>query len=230
MKGNITSNCLVFSRFKHIAFTKHYILRALEYEALNTITLNGKIIDIGGTRENSYIHRFRINGTLETLNISPSHGGGADILADLNQPLPIPECAYDTLICFNTLEHIKNDQLAIKEMIRILKPGGSFYIIVPYLYRVHGSPDDYHRHTASWWEQTIESLGIPENQFTIEPLVWDELATAYSLMAEYMWHFYNILKPLVLLSGLIREKLCRSRKNRSTIDTYALGWFIKGKK
>jgi predicted SAM-dependent methyltransferase len=39
---------------------------------------------------------------------------------------------YDIIICYHVLEHICNDQHAMKELYRILKPGGTCYIQTPF--------------------------------------------------------------------------------------------------
>jgi 2-polyprenyl-3-methyl-5-hydroxy-6-metoxy-1,4-benzoquinol methylase len=39
--------------------------------------------------------------------------------------------SFDTIICFQVIEHIKNDHLLLKEIKRVLKPGGSLYLTTP---------------------------------------------------------------------------------------------------
>ncbi len=38
---------------------------------------------------------------------------------------------FDTIICFNVLEHIKNDQKALKNIYSLLKPSGKLVLLVP---------------------------------------------------------------------------------------------------
>ncbi|MFH1254455.1 MAG: class I SAM-dependent methyltransferase [bacterium] len=45
--------------------------------------------------------------------------------------LPFPDNTFDVIISAHTLEHIKNDNLVIKECARTLKPGGELIIFVP---------------------------------------------------------------------------------------------------
>lgn len=39
---------------------------------------------------------------------------------------------FDIVICSHVLEHIENDQLAIENILRVLKPNGVAYLVVPY--------------------------------------------------------------------------------------------------
>lgn len=49
---------------------------------------------------------------------------------------------YDTVICINVLEHLKDDNLAIQKMKELLKPGGKLIIMVPALQKLYCSLDE----------------------------------------------------------------------------------------
>lgn len=55
----------------------------------------------------------------------------ADVKADICD-LPFEDTSYDTIICNHVLEHIPDDQKAMSELYRILKPGGMAILQVPY--------------------------------------------------------------------------------------------------
>lgn len=60
------------------------------------------------------------------------HGGGKWIIsvADITR-LPFQDNAFDFVICSEVLEHIPDDQSAMKEIVRILKPGKTLVVSVP---------------------------------------------------------------------------------------------------
>lgn len=43
----------------------------------------------------------------------------------------IPDNSFDTILCFQVIEHIKNDHLLLQEIKRVLKPGGSLFLTTP---------------------------------------------------------------------------------------------------
>jgi SAM-dependent methyltransferase len=53
-----------------------------------------------------------------------------DVRADLTAT-GLADQSFDAVICSHVLEHIQNDRAAMREMLRLLKPGGIAYIQVP---------------------------------------------------------------------------------------------------
>lgn len=46
-------------------------------------------------------------------------------------PIPFPDNSFDTIVTFQVIEHIKDDKLFLKEIHRILRPGGTALITTP---------------------------------------------------------------------------------------------------
>ena len=46
-------------------------------------------------------------------------------------PLPYPDGSFDSVITFQVIEHIKDDTLFLKEIYRVLKPGGIALVTTP---------------------------------------------------------------------------------------------------
>jgi SAM-dependent methyltransferase len=200
---------LTLARWWRHSGTQFSLLRSLEYESIEGLRLTEMVLDVGGGQRNSYVHLLRIEGTLETVNIDPSMQ--PTYLADLNGPLPIASDRFDHLISLNTLEHIANDRNALREMCRVLKPGGAARIIVPFLYRVHGSPNDYHRHTASAWTQMLTEAGFAPDTIRIEPLGFGRLASGFAL-SEFLFPtpVHWLLRKIVLALSIAREAIRRA--------------------
>jgi SAM-dependent methyltransferase len=68
-----------------------------------------------------------------------------DVVGNLLQ-LPFAAGVAGGVICNSVLEHVYEPQLAVREIYRVLKPGGVAFLYVPFLYPYHGSqrePDCY---------------------------------------------------------------------------------------
>ncbi len=53
-----------------------------------------------------------------------------DVAANIEE-LPFPDNTFDFFICSHVLEHVCNDELAIDQLYRVLKPGGGGILMVP---------------------------------------------------------------------------------------------------
>ncbi len=72
-----------------------------------------------------------------------------DIVGDIHK-LPLADNSIEAIICLAVLEHVEEPALAVREMYRVLKPGGYCYIYVPFLYYYHplkGYYQDFYRFT-----------------------------------------------------------------------------------
>ena len=100
---------------------------------------------------------------------------------------------------------------------------------VPFLFRVHGSPEDYNRHTASWWERYLTSVGIDAETLEVHALVWDPAATAFSIVEFTRLRRY--LKKPVMAIGLLADRAAGNEQAHARRNAdFALGWFISGRK
>ena len=218
-----------FRRWRSIARSRLSLLRSLEYEAIRGLRLRGHTLDIGGGTKTGYVDLLRVDGRLTTVNLDA--GIGPAVRADLDDGLPFRDGSFDNVISLNTFEHVWRDERALSEAVRVLKPGGSLHLLVPFMYQVHASPSDYTRRTCFWWQQALAALGIPEAGVTVEPLVWDRLASAYSLTGQGPLGVF--LKRFVLLAGVIAGVADRGRERMppgaaaASAVAVALGYYIR---
>jgi len=90
------------------------------------------------------------------------HDTKADIAADLNKPLPICSGVADTIVSLSVMEHLCEPQLMLDEAYRILKPGGSMILQVPWQWWIHEAPYDFFRYTPYGLKYLLEKSGFTE--------------------------------------------------------------------
>lgn len=66
--------------------------------------------------------------------------------------------AFDMVVAFDVLEHIKNDQQAVSEIFRVLKPGGFFIFTVPAYQWLFGTHDHHLSHVRRYNKAKIKNL------------------------------------------------------------------------
>jgi SAM-dependent methyltransferase len=63
------------------------------------------------------------------------------ILCAAGEDLPFPSDAFDLILSHEVLEHVQDDSAALREMVRVLRPGGRLLVFVPnrgYPFETHG--------------------------------------------------------------------------------------------
>jgi len=148
------------------------LTRALQYEVIQDYSLGGQVLDVGGGERADY--RSWLNCTsYKSVNID-SAIEPTWIIGD-GDLLPCLSSSFDTVISFNTLEHIFDAQFVLKEMYRVLKTGGELLITTPFLFPIHGHPDDFFRPTSSWYRQALLVAGFDDVE--VVPLSWGPFST-----------------------------------------------------
>jgi SAM-dependent methyltransferase len=118
----------------------------------------GRLLDVGaGTLccrrvVQPYIAEYR------SLDFRPTHPE-LDYVADA-QKMPLPDNSFDTTLSSQVLEHVPNPEQALREMYRVLKPGGKTIITIPLFGYLHNEPHDYFRYTKYGVQALMERTGF----------------------------------------------------------------------
>lgn len=141
----------------------NWLIYKINYEVLSRLSINcrGHLYDLG-CGEMPY-REWLLNYVDQYTGVdwggSP-HELKADILADLNEPLPINTEIADTVISISVMEHLHEPQIFLKEACRILKPGGAIILQVPFMWWIHEEPYDYYRYTHHGLQYMFEKAGF----------------------------------------------------------------------
>lgn len=148
---------------------------------------SGPIIDIGGG--NGFVSQGLIQLGFDAIVIEPSPAGatvakhrGLPVVRAAFQDLQVPDGSLDAGGMFDVLEHIEDDEGALRRVSRALKPGGLAYIAVP-AYNFLWSHQDvysghYRRYTVSTLSATMRGAGLEPVRST---------------------YFFSVLVPVIFL-------------------------------
>jgi SAM-dependent methyltransferase len=105
-------------------------------------------------------------------NLEMEAGEGIDIVGSV-ESIPCPDNCFDFVITQEVLEHVKSPFTAIQEIYRVLKPGGTAYIQLPFVIGFHPCPADYWRFTQEGIVALTETtnLKIIETKMSTGPAV-----------------------------------------------------------
>lgn len=84
-------------------------------------------------------------------------------LADLTA-LPFRDEAFAAALNVVTLEHVREPGQVIRELARVLMPGGRLLLVVPHEWEVHQAPHDYFRYTRYGLAYLLTQAGLEVEQ------------------------------------------------------------------
>jgi SAM-dependent methyltransferase len=79
--------------------------------------------------ERIFEERLRSRSNLDYVSTDLSRAR-ADVKADITD-LPFPDDSFDVILCSHVLEHVVEDGKAMRELYRVLRPGGWALVLVP---------------------------------------------------------------------------------------------------
>lgn len=142
-------------RFVHLVYADHNrrdSVRSQIRTLLAALPTHGVGLNIGaGTTS--------IDARVRNLDIVP--GPNIDYVGSA-EDIPLPDASVDLVITQETLEHVANPLQAMREIHRVLKPGGVLYLQLPFVIGYHPGPTDFWRFTRQGIVQLAESSGLVE--------------------------------------------------------------------
>ncbi len=82
----------------------------------------------------------------EHIGVDHLAGDSVDIVASAYQT-GMPDASADTVLMSEVLEHLEEPAAALREVARVLRPGGHLMLTVPFLWHIHERPRDFYRYT-----------------------------------------------------------------------------------
>lgn len=135
-----------------------YINERLYREAIEHLAgdLHGLVIDVGCGQAP---YRPLLTGATKYVGIDTGHDRLADVVGDA-QRLPVASDAAESILCTEVLEHVRDPDAVVREIFRILKPGGALLLTAPMSWNLHYEPNDFRRYTCYGLWQLLESHGF----------------------------------------------------------------------
>jgi len=84
---------------------------------------------------------------------------GVDVAADA-EGLPFPSGIFQRVECDAVLEHVRNPETVMREIQRVLAPGGYVHLVTPFCHPFHEYPKDYRRFTLDGLKQLAGNLEV----------------------------------------------------------------------
>lgn len=152
-------------------FLSRWLPRRLQYRFVALLPRDGKVLDIGAG-SGKYGKLFKDYTPTDVEQRNPN-----SIIADANVALPFEDGTFDLVMAIEVLEHLHTPRKAVSEAYRVLRGGGSFAATVPFVWKLHEEPNDFHRYTKYALEKYLTEAGF------VDIVVTPECGYCYTLCA-----------------------------------------------
>jgi len=126
------------------------------------------------------IGSYRVQGQEEFADLRPFFPGKVYIGCDMREGLGVDRVedvhclkiksnSIGTVLIFDTLEHVEDVHEAMREIYRILKPGGMVLMSSVMKFPIHDYPSDYWRFTPKAFELLLKGFSVYEVEFDGDP-------------------------------------------------------------
>lgn len=152
----------------------YYAIRTALLKAISELKMriSGQVVDLGcGIMP--YREFIMENGKIDDyigidLQFSDYHNKIKPTLFWDGKSIPLENESCDWIIATEFLEHYHDTQAILKEIYRVLKPNGTLFFTVPFVWNIHEAPYDEFRFTSFSLEKHFREVGF--NEIEIKPL------------------------------------------------------------
>jgi SAM-dependent methyltransferase len=139
----------------------YLVLKALSADVRRLIDATprglARALDVGADKS-PYRALLEARG-LEVRTLDVSRESGADYQGTV-ESTGLPDASFDVVLCTQVLEHCDDPFQGIREIRRILTPGGHAILSVPHVWFFHPHPRDHWRFTQQGLARLCESAGL----------------------------------------------------------------------
>lgn len=206
------------------------LYRVLMNNECANYALSGKVVDLGsGLNAASYYRFFQKAKGADIIALDvgfKNQQTGKNIPIDFEKDtLPYQDNSVDVVLAFNIFEHVYNYAFLLKEIYRILKPGGRVIGAVPFLVGYHPDPHDFWRYTSETLTRVFKAASF--HDVKVAALGRGPFSAAYSQI-EFI--FPRLLKLLILPAALFVDRMVFLIKPKLFCEKFALGLFFNSPK
>lgn len=122
----------------------------------------GNVLDVG-CGQSPYKFLLNANQTkyfgIDIADAEKFDYNNSDITPFNGEDIPFENAKFDAVICTEVLEHVQNYQKLINEIYRVMKPGATAIVTIPWSARYHYIPYDFFRYTPSSLKTMFAKFG-----------------------------------------------------------------------
>jgi SAM-dependent methyltransferase len=135
-----------------------------------------------------------------------------EVIAGSVLDMPFDSDSFDLSVCLDVIEHLDDDVGALRELRRVLAPGGSLLVTVPAYQWLWSGHDEVNHHHRRYTRRSLQRVA--------EQAGWEQVRTTY---------FNSLLLPLAILLRVL-DRVSR-KTTESSLDLWVppqpLNWLLE---
>jgi SAM-dependent methyltransferase len=129
---------------------------------------------------------------LADASVAAARGRGVgEVVQSTFEAMPFPDDHFDLAVTFDVIEHLDDDRLALRQLRRVVRPGGTLVVTVPAYPWMWSEHDVVNHHRRRYTRRTLEAAASDAG--------WETVATT---------HFNGVLLP----AAVAHRQLLRLRR------------------
>jgi SAM-dependent methyltransferase len=122
---------------------------------------------------------------------------GVDVAADAHS-LPFRDSLFERIECDAVLEHVRSPEQVMREIRRVLAPGGYAHVVTPFCHPFHEYPKDYRRFTIDGLRELAAGLEVVASGWRTGPTATLLVFTIEYAKLVFPWRAWRMLAHGVL--------------------------------
>jgi len=210
------------------SFRRYFLDRLLlQHQYLFT----GHVLDVGGKKtEKRGLFSPPVDQVKDWKYLNTDACTNPDYCAPVEE-IPLSDHSVDTVLMTEVLEYISERDLALKEICRVLTPGGGLILTIPFLHPIHGDfQDDRVRYTPVALLETLEKCGFSAEKIdpmgSVGSVIYDIFRTSFGYASKgVVSSIFGKVLPLFWPFFYLLDMM--TQRQRQFINT---GYFIVARK
>lgn len=188
--------------------------------------LRGRVLDIGcGLKAKRFLVDDKVTSYVGLDHEASLHDRSQVDLVGTAYAIPQPDASFDGIVCTAVLEHLEEPKAALRESLRVLKPGGHAIYTVPLYWHLHEEPRDFYRYTRHGLRYLFTQAGYEPVEIVPASGFWITFGSEwnYYLCGLPLGPLRFVARALVALNNLAfygLDRLDRRFNPRSEIFTW----------
>jgi ubiquinone/menaquinone biosynthesis C-methylase UbiE len=172
------------------------------------------------------------------------HGVEVDLRKGLAESIPFPDASFDLVMLDNVLEHVTDRPGTLREVRRVLKPGGLLYMVTPKPFSLYSLWNDPHYDLAGlvlmprsmqiWYFEKIRGGGKGTYDVGVIPTRWrirrllDDAGFRITVSPRELWINYlrdRVSRPEEVRAGMKRKMSEYITRRSWPFENRFMRWF-----